>query len=390
MHSTAIKLNPRRKAVPRQAAVAALLLVSLAGCGSQSGDVGKTATASGQGETEVETLVVEQSSLSEPVQGQGTIAAFQRSNIGALVQGPVDRIFVRVGDRVAKGAPLFRTRQADYQRRLNEALAAVRLARAEAQQAERTNARVQALKPRGFVSLSRADEAETAVAVAQARVAQAEATAATARQALNDTIVRAPYDAVVTSRNVDEGVYLSTFGVGGQSSILEIQEVGIVAAIVSIPQDKLGQVQQNQPARLFIEGFAKPFESYVAVINDRVDAQARTVEVRMPLRNPTYAVKPGLSVRAEISAPPTPALILPRRVIAGDSAAPIAFAFANSRVRKVAVRIRAIDFDRVEILSGLNAGQRVVLNPPSVLHDGMKVKERRALPAKTGSNNVAR
>ena len=141
---------------------------------------------------------------------------FQRSNLGALVLGPVDRIFVRVGDRVAKGAPLFRTRQADYQRRLNEALAAVRLARAEAQQAERTNERVQALKPRGFVSLSRVDEAETAVAVAKARVSQAEAVAATAQQALNDTIVRAPYDAVVTSRNVDEGVYLSTFGVGGQ------------------------------------------------------------------------------------------------------------------------------------------------------------------------------
>ena len=124
--------------------------------------------------------------------------------------------------------------------------------------AERTNERVQALKPRGFVSLSRVDEAETAVAVAKARVSQAEAVAATAQQALNDTIVRAPYDAVVTSRNVDEGVYLSTFGVGGQSSILEIQEVAFVAAIVSFPQDKLGQVQRNQPARLFIEGFAKP------------------------------------------------------------------------------------------------------------------------------------
>ena len=370
--------------------MAALLLLSLAGCGSQSGDAEKTAAASGQGATEVETVIVERSNLSQPVQGRGTIAAFQRSNLGALVQGPVDRIFVRVGDRVAKGAPLFRTRQADYQRRLNEALAAVRLARAEAQQAERTNERVQALKPRGFVSLSRVDEAETAVAVAKARVSQAEAVAATAQQALNDTIVRAPYDAVVTSRNVDEGVYLSTFGVGGQSSILEIQEVAFVAAIVSFPQDKLGQVQRNQPAHLFIEGFAKPFESYVAVINDRVDAQARTVEVRLPLRNPTYEVKPGLSVRAEISAPPTPALILPRRAIAGDSAAPFAFAVANSSVRKVAVRIRSIDFDRVEILSGLNAGQRVVLNPPSMLHDGMKVKERRAVPAKTGSDNVAR
>ena len=372
------------------AMVALPLMMFLASCDSQPGGGKGSATPTGQDVPEVESAIVQQSNLSLPVQGEGTIAAFQRSNIGALVQGPVDRIFVRVGDRVAKGAPLFRTRQADYQRKLNEASAAVRLARAEAQQAESTNERVQALKPRGFVSLSRVEEAETAVAVARARVSQAEAIAATARQALNDTTVRAPYDAVVTSRNVDEGVYLSTFGVGGQSSVLEIQQVGIVAAIVSIPQDKLGKIRLNQPAHLFIEGFAKPFESYVAVINDRVDAQARTVEVRLPLRNSAYEVKPGLSVRAEIAAPPSPALILPRTAVSGDSATPIAFAIDKGSVRRVELRIRPIDFDRVEVLSGLTEGQQVVLNPASTLRDGMKVRIRKTASAKADSGNVAR
>ncbi len=375
---------------PSFATVALPLLMLLAGCGSHSGDGDGSALTSRPSVPEFEVVVARQSNLSLPVEGQGTIAAFQRSNIGALVQGPVDRIFVRVGDRVAKGAPLFRMRQADYRRRLDEALAAVKLARAEAEQAERTNERVQALKPRGFVSLSRVEEAETAVAVGRARVAQAQAMAATAQQALNDTIVRAPYDAVVTSRNVDEGVYLSTLAMGGQSSVLEIQEVGIVAAIVSIPQDKLGQIRRNQRARLFIEGFTQPFESYVAVINDRVDAQSRTVEVRLPLRNPAYEVKPGLSVRAEIAIPPMPALVLPRRAIAGDSAAPFAFRVSDGKVRKVPLRIRPIDFDRVEVLSGLTSGQRVVLNPASTLQDGMKIKERTVVPQKVRAGNVAR
>lgn len=367
-----------------------LALPILAGCDSQSGDRHGSPVSATPGAPEVDVAIVEQSNLSQPVQGQGTIAAFQRSNIGALVQGPVDRIFVRVGDRVSRGTPLFRTRQADYERKLNEALAAVRLSRAEAEQAERTNERVQALKPRGFVSLSRAEEAETAVAVARARVAQAEALAATAKQALNDTVVRAPYDAVVTSRNVDEGVFLSTFGVGGQSAVLELQEVGIVAAIVNLPQDQLGKIRRNQPAKIHIEGFPEPFESYVAVVNDRVDAQARTVEVRLPLRNPSYEVKPGLSVRAEIAAPPAPALVLPRRAVAGDSAARFVFAIDNGTTRKIAVQIRPIDFDRVEILSGLLAGQKVVLNPASTLRDGMKIGERRTTREEGGSVDVAR
>lgn len=366
------------------------MAVLVTACGSQSDGAEKPQTEATQTAPKVEVAIVEQSNLSEPVQGQGTIAAFQRSNIGALVQGPVDRIYVRVGDRVARGAPLFRIRQADYQRRVSEALAAVRLARAEAQQAERTNERVQALKPRGFVSLSRAEQAETDVAVARARVSQAEAMAATAQQALNDTVVRSPYDAVVTSRNVDEGVYLSTFGVGGQSSVLELQEVGIVAAIVSIPQDRLGQIRRGQPARLFVEGFAQTFDSRVTVINDKVDAQARTVEVRLPLRNPSYEVKPGLSVRAEITTPPRPALVLPRRAIAGDSAAPFAFVIAGGAIRKTALRIRPIDFDRVEVITGLQAGQRVVLNPASTLRDGMKVRDNRVVPTSNGTRDVAR
>jgi RND family efflux transporter MFP subunit len=366
------------------------LAVLVTACSSQSDGAEKSQSTTTPTTPEVEVAIVEQSNLSEPVQGQGTIAAFQRSNIGALVQGPVDRIFVRVGDRVARGAPLFRIRQADYQRKVNEALAAVRLARAEAEQAERTNERVQTLKPRGFVSLSRAEQAETDVAVARARVSQAEAMAATAQQALNDTIVRAPYAAVVTSRNVDEGVYLSTFGVGGQSSVLELQEVGIVVAVVSLPQDRLGQIRKGQPARLFIEGFAQPLESQVAIINDKVDAQARTVEVRLPLRNPSYEVKPGLSVRAEIATPPRSALVLPRRAIAGDSAAPFAFVITNGTIRKIAVRIRSVDFDRVEIQSGLQAGQRIVLNPASTLRDGMKVRESKVVLTSSRTRNVAR
>lgn len=390
MRSLFLPIHSTRKSYSPVTGMAGLFLFLLAGCGLQSENQNKSADDSTQAAPEVESVIVELSELSQPIQAQGTISAFQRSTIGALVQGPVDKIFVRVGDRVAKGAPLFRTRQADYQRKLNEALAAVRLAHAEAQQAERTNERVQTLKPRGFVSLSRVEEAETAVAVARARVSQAEAMAETARQALNDTIVRAPYEAVVTSRNVDEGVYLSTFGVGGQSSVLEVQQVRIVAAIVNIPQDQLRQIRRDQPARLFIEGFAEPFESYVGVINDRVDPKVRTVEVRLPLRNQSYEVKPGLSVRAEITTPPASVLVLPRRAIAGDSAAPFVFAITGGGIRKIAVRVRPIDFGRVAILSGLRAGERVVLNPASTLRAGMMVRERRLVTANNGSGNVAR
>lgn len=338
----------------------------------------------------VELLEIKPTVLARKVTGQGTIAAFRRSAIGALVQGPMDQIFVRVGDRVVKGQPLFRTRQTDYQRRLDEALAAVRLAKAEAEQAERTNDRLQALKPRGFVSHAKVEEAETSLTVARARVAQGEAVAATARQALNDTTVRAPYNAVITARNVDEGVYLSTFGVGGQSAVLEIQEVETVAAIVHVAQDQLGQIRRDQPASLYIEGFATPFKSFVGVINDRVDVQARTVEVRLPIRNASYEIKPGLSVRAEIEVPAAPGVVIPRLAVAGDSAAYFVFVADEGVARTRPVNLRPLDLERVEVVSGLSAGDRIVLNPSSNLADGTRLTMRQASTAKGNGSDVAR
>lgn len=339
---------------------------------------------------DVHTVAVEETMLSRPITARGTIASQQRSMIGALVQGPVDRVFVRVGDRVAKGQPLFRIREADYRRRYVEALAAVDLANAQAMQAERAHERVQALKSSGFVALARVDEDEAAVAVARARVRQALTAAETAHQALSDTVVRAPYDAVVTARMVDEGVYLSTFGAGGSSPVVEVQQVDLVAAIVNLPQDRIGQLRKNQPAKLFVEGFSQPFDSFVAVINDRIDPQARTAEVRLPIRNPGYVVKPGLSVRAEITTPPTAALVIPRGAAVGDSAAPNVFVVEAGIARKRSIRVREVDLDRLEVLSGAKRSQRIIYNPPPNLLDGAHVNASPLAAGRLDYPNVAR
>ena len=184
------------------------------------------------GPRKVRTMVVEPELLAEPVKAFGTIAAKQSSSIGALTEGPVERIFVKVGDRVSRGQPLFRIRQADYHRRVAEAQAAVDLANAQAIEAERRYERVIALAPRGFVSKAQVDAVETELAVARAQKTQALAALGTAQQALSDTITRAPYDGVVTARLVDEGVYLNNrFSMGGQSAALQLQELGTVAVV---------------------------------------------------------------------------------------------------------------------------------------------------------------
>jgi len=107
---------------------------------------------------EVNAVMARAEEISTPIRASGTVAAMQTSNVTALVEGPVDRVFVRVGDRVTRGQPLLRIRQADYHRRTSEAKAALRLAEAEVVQTERAFQRVRELKDRGFAPTARLDE----------------------------------------------------------------------------------------------------------------------------------------------------------------------------------------------------------------------------------------
>ena len=332
---------------------------------------------------EVDFLIAKSEPLADPVEVFGTIAAKQSSAIGALVEGPLETMFVTVGDRVKKGQALFQIRQADYKRRVAEASAALRLTEAQATQAQRQHDRVIALSPRGFVSKAQVERVETDLVVAKAQVSQSQSLLATAKQALRDTVARAPYNGVVTARLVDEGSYLNNrFSMGEQSAALQLQELEIVAAIVSAPQARVDDFKLNQKAKVYIDGFDEPFDSFVFIINDRVDPESRTVELRLPIRNPNYRISSGLGVRALIETPPESAIILPKSAVKGDSAAAYIFLFENGIARQRDVKVESIDFERVKVTQGVQSGEKIIQNPPSTLRDGQKVERKQRKSAR--------
>jgi multidrug efflux pump subunit AcrA (membrane-fusion protein) len=111
----------------------------------------------------------------------GTIAAKQTSNIGALAEGVVERVFVKVGDRVKKGQPLFRTRQVDFQRKVDEAKATLAIASAQSNNAETLYQRYANLIDKDAVSRVDYEDIRTKAEVAKAQVALREAQLLTAQ-----------------------------------------------------------------------------------------------------------------------------------------------------------------------------------------------------------------
>ncbi|MBX3507893.1 MAG: efflux RND transporter periplasmic adaptor subunit [Parvibaculum sp.] len=372
--------------------VLALAALALAACGE---DAQKQAADTEHDAVAVFAEAVTAEELAEPVTGTGTIAAHKKTPLGPRVDGIIEEIFVRVGDRVTEGQPLFRTRDAEWKLKVAELENQVKLAEADVLNAQKAFNRSSELHQKGFVSSGNLDDARRGRDAANARLGMAKAQLASAQQMLDDCVVTAPFDGVITARDVDEGKFMATRmgGMGGPGGVLEIMKIDIVAAIVNVPEIYLSKFEVGTKATIYIDSIDRSYDSYVAVINDRVDPVTRSVEIRLPIRNEDYEVKPGLFARVEVHPRPRQVLVLPRAALLGTEAARYVFVSENGKARRVDVAVRQIDATRVEVLDGLKEGEMALTGPNlPLLVEGMPVRiEMRPgaadLTAAGGANN---
>ncbi|MCK5748078.1 MAG: efflux RND transporter periplasmic adaptor subunit [Oricola sp.] len=344
----------------------AAAIVTLAGCDSVDGggvepSQGSLTEAPAPAKS-VKIVKPKSATTRETVVATGSIGSKQTSNIGPLVEGVVETIFVNVGDRVAKGDPLFRTRPSRYEREVDEAEANLTLAKANLRNARQAFDRVRKLKEEGYSSQSRLDDTRTALDVAAAEAEKREAELKTARKNLEDTTVRAPYDGVITRRFNDEGVYLSNVFRGGvESSVLQIQENHIVVAVVYAPEQHLSSLKLEQKALVYVETQPEPRESYVLVLNDMLDVGARTVELRLPIDNSDYALKSGQFARAEIFTDEKPVLSVPAKAVFQDQSGAYVLVSLDGRAEMRRVVAKERPDGTFAVLEGLDADDDVIV-----------------------------
>jgi len=321
-------------------------------------------------------VAAELKTVQSPIIGTGTIFAQKTSKIGPLVEGPVVRIHVNVGDHVKKDEPLFEIRPDNYRFIFNEYKALLSEAEARVRDAEPAFERAQKLMERKNISQARLDKAHSALALVRAKIEFAKVRTERAKKDLEDTLVHAPFDGVVTFRYVDEGVYLSNRVPGGNSAVIELQKIDIVTAIIQVPSRELEKLYVGAPVKLVIDGISNPVEAKITIINDKVDVATRTVEVRIVIKNSGYAIKPGLFIRAEILPKSRKALIIPRHAVQGPRGSRYVFVLSDGKAARMNVRTVDHDATHVEIISGLTGTKRVLSGPdlPGLI-DGLVVGE---------------
>ncbi|PHR61791.1 MAG: hypothetical protein COA47_05425 [Robiginitomaculum sp.] len=353
--------------------------VFLIACGDQPDPVGEQEVPTQQTtQKEMVTVTVVRPLLSDVTQtviATGTLGPKQSSNIGPLVPGVITRIFVKVGDRVKKGDRLFQTRPDEYQRRVDEAKARLAVARAREANAQSNFDRSRILVEKGHNSQAQLDNVRTTLDVSKAESQLRGAELRTAKQNLTDTLVRAPYDAAITRRYNDEGVYLSTGSrTGPESTLLQLQENHIVVAVVRVPESSLNKLFVNMEAKVYIAGQAGPRTANVYAINDMVDIASRTVELRLGLDNYDFSIKTGQFVRAELIIGTKPSLTLPKTTVFADEKGKFVWVLNGSIVRKTPVEVQDEGQANILVLTGVTASDQIVLVKDHILTDGDRVQ----------------
>jgi RND family efflux transporter MFP subunit len=334
---------------------------------------------------------VEVSAAVVPVTLPGTTAAFADANIYARATGYISRRNIDIGDHVKQGELLaeLAVPELDEQISQNEATleqlkAAVQKAAADAKLAEATWGRDKPLLKDGWVTGHQGDidlqtvkADEAAVSVAQANVAAQEHLVRVLRQNRAYALVVAPFDGVITQRNVDVGSLVQ----GNENTgtfMFEIMQKNVIRVWVYVPQDAAFGVAPGVDAIVRVPELPdREFPGKVTRIADALQSGTRTLLTEIDIPNPDSALPPGIYCSVELNVPrKTPSFTIPAEALLFNRNGPQAAVAKDGKAEIRTVRVARDLGTRVEVDSGLKAGERVILNPPVTLVNGSAVQPR--------------
>jgi HlyD family secretion protein len=283
----------------------------------------------------------------------------------------------------------------------------VQSAQANTKLADLTKYRETTLAGQGWETRQNADNATANFSVQTAGIANAEAGVAVAvanlkaQQATVDRLqaltafeqVKAPFDGVITARNVDKGDLLTQDNSGG-APMFSIERDDVLRISVFVPQSSAIGIRDGVEAQVSVpEMPGRIFRGRVARNSVALQATSRSMLVEVDVPNPDGLLRPGLFVNVAFSIPrQAPAIVVPdAALVFNASGLQVATVDADSRVRFQKVTIYRDFGTSAELRDGLQGGETLVLSPPVDLAEGSKVQVANPLPKQdTGRQTASR
>lgn len=327
----------------------------------------------------------------------GYVVAQRKAAVAPKITGTLVWLGVQEGSVVREGQVIARLENQDVTAARNQAAANLNVARSNLEQAraELNDATIELrrqkeLLAKGYVAQSDYDTAEARYKKAAAAVAGAEfsikaavAALAGANVAIEYTLIRAPFDAVVLTKDADVGDIVTPIGaaVNAKAAVVTIADMGSLEVEADVSESNLQQVKVGQPAIIQLDALPDSrFRGEISTVVPTADRSKGTVMVKARFVDKDKRILPEMSAKVAFLSHPagpdeqTPFLAINPASVVDHQGKKMVFLIRNDRAVEAPVALGPKRGDMLEVAGGVQAGDKIVARPPAGLKDGAKIK----------------
>jgi RND family efflux transporter MFP subunit len=331
----------------------------------------------------------------------GYVVAQRKAAVASKATGRLEWLGVREGSRVKQGEVLARLENRDVSATMEQAAAGIKVAQANLEQgqaelneAERNFNRSRDLLAKNFVSpaahdaaVSRYEKAKSAITGYRASIAVAQANYRATEVGVEQTLIRAPFEGVVLTKNANVGDVITPFSsaLGSQAAVVTMADMSTLEVEADVSESNLDKIKPDQPCEIQLDALpGVRFRGRLLRMVPTVDRAKATVMAKIRFDELDSRVLPEMSAKVSFLSQEMPAgertarVVLQTAAIAQRDGKSVVFVIKADKVALVAVETGAKIGELIEIRTGVGAGDRVVMRPSEKLHDGARI----ALPAK--------
>jgi RND family efflux transporter MFP subunit len=304
----------------------------------------------------------------------GTIEAVQQATLSAQTSGSIRSVLVDVNDQVKANALLVQISAVEQQAGANTAQAQLNAVKAQAVAAQNTYQRYALLAKQQYISKQQLDQAISDRNAANAQVAALQAQVIQANQQTTYTQIRAPFDGIISDRFIEPG---ETISVG--KVLLSIFNPENLRIEVQVPQSTAEALRVNPKAVVELADGAR-IQAKELLVFPSADGNSHSVKVRVLLPANTAKIKPGQVAKVIFNVPASQtALLIPKSAVwqRGELSAVYVVTEKNIFLRQV--RLGDVRGESIELISGVNSGERIALIPAQAAELLLQFKAKAAL-----------
>lgn len=313
----------------------------------------------------------------------GSLTAYSEASIYARTNGYLRKFYVDIGARVTEGQLLAEIEAPDVDAQLRQVTSALTQSKANLEIARLNYDRQKSLRTQNVNSAQELDQARTTFEASQAAVESAQANLQNLQVQQGFQKITAPFAGIVTRRNTDIGALINS-GAGTSTELFRVASTDPLRAYISVPQSSSPFVKVGAAAWVELAEFpGQKFEGKVARTAGAIEPSSRTMLTEVQIPNQDGKLFPGAFARVHLALEGAPAqLSLPTNALLFRSEGPqVGIVDASGNVTIKLVKLGR-DFEKaLEVLDGITATDRIILNPSDSLANGARVE---AKPVSTG------